>query len=554
MFCIDELSISILNTLEYGFFSESVPVLVYYSHLTAIIVSLFLGAFVYSNSRKLPSKILFSITIIFSILAVLDIFLWTQINSSVLMFLWSFWLFLFSTIFSLSFYFLYSLLRDKDVSFTSKLITCIGLLTILLFSLTKFNLESFDIPNCTAVEGVWMINIVFGLSFLLFFATVLFGIREAIKSVDVLAKKQAIFATIGMSCFLIMFAGASYFASIANMFGGEPDTFKLEQYGYFGMTIFIGFLTYLIVRYKAFNIKLLAAQALVFALVALIASEFFFVRNTTNKILTGVTLFLAIGFGFFLVRSVKREIEQRERIEKLAKELQETNERQEVLFHFIGHEVKGFLTKDAASFASLIDGDFGPLPDALKPFVTQALAQSRDGARSVTDILTASNQKKGTVSYTKESFDLKALATEIAEKIKPIAEGKGLTFTFTVDDAGTPYIFNGDKGKIGDNVFRNIIDNSINYTPSGSVSVSLKKNENKFIFTVKDTGIGITEEDKKRLFTEGGHGKNSQTVNVHSTGYGLFIAKNIIEAHNGTIRAESEGEGKGATFVVELPA
>ena len=335
MFCIDELSVSIFNTLNFGFFSENVPVLVYYSHLTAIIVSLFLGAFVYSNSKKLPSKILFSMTIIFSVLAFLDIFLWTQIDSSVLMFLWSFWLFLFSTIFSLSFYFLYSLLRDKDVSFTSKLITCVGLLTILLFSLTKFNLESFDIPNCTAVEGVWMINIVFGLSFLLFFATVLFGIREAIKSVDVLAKKQAIFATIGVSCFLLMFAGASYFASIANMFGGEPDTFKLEQYGYFGMTIFIGFLTYLIVRYKAFNIKLLAAQALIFALVALIASEFFFVRNTTNKILTGVTLLLAIGFGFFLVRSVKREIEQRERIEKLAEELQETNGRQETLIHFI---------------------------------------------------------------------------------------------------------------------------------------------------------------------------------------------------------------------------
>ncbi|MDE1919073.1 MAG: HAMP domain-containing histidine kinase [Patescibacteria group bacterium] len=70
---------------------------------------------------------------------------------------------------------------------------------------------------------------------------------------------------------------------------------------------------------------------------------------------------------------------------------------------------------------------------------------------------------------------------------------------------------------------------------------------------MKDTGIGITEEDKKRLFTEGGHGKDSQKVNVHSTGYGLFIAKNIVEAHGGTIRAESEGAGKGSTFIVELP-
>ena len=70
---------------------------------------------------------------------------------------------------------------------------------------------------------------------------------------------------------------------------------------------------------------------------------------------------------------------------------------------------------------------------------------------------------------------------------------------------------------------------------------------------MKDTGIGITEEDKTRLFTEGGHGKDSQTINAHSTGYGLYIAKQITLAHGGTIRAESEGEGKGTTFFVELP-
>ena len=141
------------------------------------------------------------------------------------------------------------------------------------------------------------------------------------------------------------------------------------------------------------------------------------------------------------------------------------------------------------------------------------------------------------------------------EKAKSTAEDKGLTLSLTTaDDSGVGYTFNGDKGKIGDNVFRNVIDNAINYTPSGSVAISLKKESGKFIFSVKDTGIGITEEDKKLLFTEGGHGKDSQKVNVHSTGYGLFIAKNIVEAHGGSILAESEGAGKGSTFVVELPA
>lgn len=66
--------------------------------------------------------------------------------------------------------------------------------------------------------------------------------------------------------------------------------------------------------------------------------------------------------------------------------------------------------------------------------------------------------------------------------------------------------------------------------------------------------MGISDKDKTRLFTEGGHGEESIKVNVHSTGYGLFIAKNIVLAHKGTIRGESEGPGKGSRFVVELPA
>jgi signal transduction histidine kinase len=70
---------------------------------------------------------------------------------------------------------------------------------------------------------------------------------------------------------------------------------------------------------------------------------------------------------------------------------------------------------------------------------------------------------------------------------------------------------------------------------------------------VKDTGIGITKEDRKNLFTEGGRGKESVKVNVDSTGYGLYTVKLIIEAHKGKVTMESEGAGKGSTFFVELP-
>jgi len=270
-------------------------------------------------------------------------------------------------------------------------------------------------------------------------------------------------------------------------------------------------------------------------------------------VLVGVTLTLASITGLLLIHSVKREIEQREHIEKLAGELQETNKRQETLMHYIGHEVKGFLTKDSGAFASLIDGDLGQLQGGMKPFVENALQQSRDSARSVTDILTASNLKRGTVTHAKDTLDLKTVIEEVVERERSMANKKNLVLSFSADDAGAPYTMSGDKEKLAENVFRNIVQNSINYTPSGSIAVSLKKEGKSFVFSIKDTGVGITEEDKQHLFTEGGHGKDSQRINAHSTGYGLYIAKNIILAHGGTIRAESEGTNKGSTFIIELP-
>ncbi len=310
---------------------------------------------------------------------------------------------------------------------------------------------------------------------------------------------------------------------------------------------FVAFTSYAIYRHHLFNLKVATTVFLGF-----MVTVFTFVNvlysTSASGVVINVTAFLIVLLGS--VKIVRDTLT----LQELTEELGQTNARQEGLIHFISHEVKGFLTKDAGVFASLSEGDFGELPEATKSFVGQALAESRLGADSVANILKASNLKKGTTSFKKEPFDLATLAIAAVEKVRAIADRKKLMLTFTADPAGAPYTFTGDKDEIGDHVFRNLVDNAVNYTPSGSIAASLKKENNKFIFAVKDSGVGITEEDKKRLFTEGGHGKDSIRVNVHSTGYGLYIAKNITEAHGGTIRAESEGEGKGSTFIVELPA
>ncbi|MBI2409652.1 hypothetical protein HYV30_01245 [Candidatus Kaiserbacteria bacterium] len=308
---------------------------------------------------------------------------------------------------------------------------------------------------------------------------------------------------------------------------------------------FVALTSYAIYRHHLFNLKVATTAFLGF-----MVTVFTFVNvlysTGPSAVVLNATAFLVVLFGSIKI------VQDTLSLKTLTEELSETNERQETLIHFIGHEVKGFLAKDEGALAAISQGDFGEPPDGMKPFVEHALAESRHGADSVANILKASNLKKGTVTYTKEPFDLKELVAAAVEREKTRAEEKNLTLDFKADEDS--YQITGDKAQINDHVLRNLIDNAINYTPSGSIEVSLRNENDRLIFAVKDTGVGIDEEDKRHLFTEGGHGKESQRVNVHSTGYGLYIAKKIVDAHGGTIRAESEGPGKGSTFVVEFPA
>ncbi|MCX6790398.1 MAG: ATP-binding protein [Candidatus Kaiserbacteria bacterium] len=410
--------------------------------------------------------------------------------------------------------------------------------TISIVTLTPLCFESVSVDRFGATTHTGPGIIVFGLTMFIYIGmSIGILLKKLIKSSGI-ERKQFEFVFTGMSITLLFILFSNFIL---------PAFFNVATLVYLGGLFVLPFIigtAYAILQYRLFNVRVALFGLLIFILATAVFFDVLLSTSIGLVLYRIAELVLILVAGILLIRNIVREF-------KLEQELQETNDRQETLIHFIGHEVKGFLTKDAGSFASLIDGDFGVLPEQLKPFVEHALVESRHGVDSVTTILKASNLKKGTVTYAKEMFDLKALVMEAVEKAKQTATQKGLTLSFNPDDSS--YQMNGDRAQINDHVLRNLIDNALNYTPSGTIEVSLKKEEGKLIFAVKDSGIGITEEDKMRLFTEGGHGKDSQTVNVHSTGYGLFIAKQIVLAHEGIISASSEGPGKGSTFSVEFP-
>jgi signal transduction histidine kinase len=314
---------------------------------------------------------------------------------------------------------------------------------------------------------------------------------------------------------------------------------------------FVACTAYAIARYKLFDVKVLATEVIAFFLCVATLLQIIFSSSAIELIFRTSVFGLVLTFSILMVRSVIKEVRQREIIEKQEKELEEANKQQESLLHFISHEVKGYLTKSEGAFAGIVSGDYGKPSEEIAQISTMALTDTRKGVATVMDILDASNLKRGTLAIARNPYDVAAELSGTVHDLETAARERGLALEYEQDSGS--YAAQGDAEKLRRHVFRNLIDNSIHYTQKGSVHVHLSRTPHGYRITVSDTGVGITAEDMKRLFTEGGKGADSLKVNVHSTGYGLYIAKMIVEAHGGKIWAESAGAGKGSRFTIELP-
>ncbi|MDO8514109.1 MAG: HAMP domain-containing sensor histidine kinase [bacterium] len=530
--------------------------LLYYSYLGSLIPTLLIAGYVLINGAKeLANRLLFLMSLCFGIWVFGAMVTWATEFPSYTMFFWTLINLAEAFVYFLAFYFFYVFVFKKDLTLRQKIIFSLPLLPTLALASTPYMLLGYNLSDCdrNAFEGILSVWD-FSMEFL--FAALIAGFAGyAWKNASSWEqKKQTTLLATGIIAFLLSF-------SLGNILEIFTENWYIGQYGLFGAPIFVAFLAYLIVRFKAFNLKLIGAQALVTALWLLVLT-LLFVRHIENvRVVTSITLIFVLILGIILVRSVRKEVQQRELIQKQEQELEVVNKQQETLLHFISHEIKGYLTKGESAFSEIADGDYGAIPAGVKTLASGALAEMRKGVRTVMEILDASNLKKGTVSYKMQTFDLKAAVVDVVNHLKPAAEAKHIDIKTTIDTQGR-FIMNGDEEKIRQHVLRNLIDNAIKYTPEGSISVELGSSNspstslgvNKIRFVVKDSGVGITPEDMAKLFTEGGHGKDSIKVNSHSTGYGLFIAKEIVDAHGGKIWAESKGQGKGSRFIVELPA
>ncbi len=328
----------------------------------------------------------------------------------------------------------------------------------------------------------------------------------------------------------------------------------------FMLPAFFG-MSYAIVRHNVLNVKVIGAEILTFIILAISLFELFTANGGQEVLLKLLIFLLFFFFGIFLIQSVIKEVNAREKIELLAGDLKVANERLKELdqrksefVSLASHQLRSPLTAIKGYASMLLEGSFGGLTDKTKEAVDRIFQSSERLVTIVEDFLTISRIEQGRLAYNFASADVGALAQTVISDTRPSIEKRGLAMSFDFEK-GKQFFAAIDTGKITQ-VIANLIDNAAKYTPAGSITIRMSKNEEKHTirFSVSDTGIGMSQETKSKVFSKFVRADNAHEVNVSGAGLGLFIAKQLIDAHHGTIGAESDGEGKGSTFYFELPA
>lgn len=536
--------------------TNSYHTIAYYSHLLPTALALFLSGYALVKTRFSKLAVtFFSFTFGFSLWLLGSLVNWVSPNYYYVYFAWSWLDYVNIVFFALGAYFFGVLAREQITNWEKAILVgvCVPvfILTVMGGSLLEFNH-----PVCEAIENQTLTiyklvaeAVAIGLMF--------FSLFKIWAKSDNKKKMRLSIVFFAISAFFIVFSSTEYVATVT-------DIYETSLYGLFVLPLFLIIMVFAITNLGVFQFRLLGTQVLAYALIIMAGSQFLFLQDSAESTLSLVTLGMSILLGILLLQNAKKEADVRERVEKLAVQLQGANtglaeantrlrelDKQKTEFiSFATHQLRSPLTSMVGRASMMLEGDFGPISDKVKESVQTILTSTKTLISLVENYLNVSRMELGTMKYDFKPIDFKELLDEVVREQKTNIEAKGLKLNVSVSGNSFPIKADVDKFK---QVIVNTIDNSVKYTPQGSITLSLEKKGKNIRFVVSDTGVGINPKTMPKLFQKFSRADNASDANIHGTGLGLFIAKEILTAHSGHMWAESEGEGKGSQFYIELP-
>jgi signal transduction histidine kinase/AraC-like DNA-binding protein/ActR/RegA family two-component response regulator len=279
--------------------------------------------------------------------------------------------------------------------------------------------------------------------------------------------------------------------------------------------------------------------------------------------LTAAGLVIVSGFGWRVrrlrarTRELGRLVDERTaalrqketQLEAQNAQLGELHQARSRLFANLSHELRTPLTLILGPLGSLLDGRHGTLPPSARE---QHQLMKRNGhrlLRLINQILDLTRLQAGAVTLDRRTHDLVGFVGAQVLAFAPLAERQRIALRFR---SAVPALSVGFDAEQLEKVLLNLLSNAIKFTaPGGEVQVSLAAEADAVEITVRDTGIGIAAGELPRVFERFFQADASATRRYEGTGIGLALARELVELHGGTIRAESE-PGVGSAFTVRL--
>ncbi|MBI2415188.1 MAG: hypothetical protein HYV33_00815 [Candidatus Kerfeldbacteria bacterium] len=353
-------------------------------------------------------------------------------------------------------------------------------------------------------------------------------IKRYIKAKGIL-KIQLKFITFGI---VISFILALLVTLILPLLG---VTYLIALSPFFFLTAGIA-VAYSIVRHHLFNIKVIATEALVIVIWIILFSKVFVSNSAPERIVDVLTLSITILFGILLIRSVIKEV-------RLA-------EQQYEMVATVSHQLRTPLTPVLGYAAMMDQGDFDGNPKELKDAEHNLFIATQRLRNIINDFLQIF-ELEGEHKIDVEKTTLKQLVADAIAGVEENYKQKNLYLKLE-NPNNVDATVSGDV-KLLVQAVNNLLDNAQRYTQEGGTTVTVGMERGRAIIKVHDTGIGLDDKDKDRLFSKFYRSDAAKEVRPDGSGLGLPIVKNVVEAHGGRVRAESEGRGKGTTFIIELP-
>jgi signal transduction histidine kinase/CHASE1-domain containing sensor protein/CheY-like chemotaxis protein len=231
---------------------------------------------------------------------------------------------------------------------------------------------------------------------------------------------------------------------------------------------------------------------------------------------------------------------------RLLRDLQESDRRKDEFLAVLGHELRNPLAPVVTAL-EVMKRDRGSADRQLAIIERQA----RHMVRIVDDLLDVSRISRGKIELRRQRLPVREALARAADAVAVLARSRDQKLTVTFP--ARPLLAEADPVRL-DQVLGNLLTNAIKYTPpGGEVELSASAEGSELEIRVRDTGIGVPPEAQRTLFEPFVQVPGAKDYATGGLGIGLALVRGLVELHGGSVRAESPGVGKGATFIVRLP-